>query len=40
MYENNLYWREDVLEAAEDDLALSIGDHYHDHIVLLITHGG
>ena len=33
VYENNLYWREDVLEAAEDDLALSNGDHHQDWIV-------
>ena len=25
VYENNLYWREDVLDDPEDDLALSTG---------------
>ena len=29
VYENNLYWREDVLDDPEDDLALSTGSIHH-----------
>ena len=29
VYENNLYWREDVLDDPEDDLALSTGTIHH-----------
>ena len=32
VYENNLYWREDVLDDPEDDLALSTGSIHHDEL--------
>ena len=32
VYENNLYWREDVLDDPEDDLALSTGTVHHDEL--------
>ena len=41
VYENNLYWREDVLDDPEDDLALSTGTIHHQRCsvrILDISH--